>query len=117
MITLVHGGDFITVGNRKNIRWFKNKLEGRFEIKEKIIGQGEGQDRDARVLNWIIRVTSEGWEYEPNERHVDILIQVMNLSRAKGVKAPGEDEKNWKMSENDQAVNSKEETHFRALAA
>ena len=41
----------------------------------------------------------------------------MNLSGAKGVKAPGEDEKNWEMSENDQAVDPKEETHFRAPAA
>ena len=37
LISLVHGDDFITVGNRKNIRWFKNKLEGRFQIKTKII--------------------------------------------------------------------------------
>ena len=29
----------------------------------------------------------------------------------------GEDEKNWEMSENDQAVDPKEETHFRALEA
>ncbi len=55
LITLVHGDDFITVGNRKNIRWFNNKLEGRFEIKTKIIGQGEG-GREARVLNRILRV-------------------------------------------------------------
>ena len=113
----MHGDDFITVGNRKNIRWFKNKLEGRFEIKTKIIGQGEGEDREARVLNRIIHVTLEGWEYEPDQRHADILIQAMNLSGAKGVKAPGKDEKNWEMSENDQAVDPKEETHFRALAA
>ena len=117
LISLVHGDDFITVGNRKNIRWFKNKLEGRFDIKTKIIGQGEGEDREARVLNRIIRVTPDGWEYEPDQRHADILIQAMNLSGAKGVKAPGEDEKNWEMSENDQAVDAKEETHFRALAA
>ena len=117
LISLVHGDDFITVGNRKNIRWFKNNLEHRFEIKTKIIGQGEGEDQEARVLNRIIRVTPEGWEYEPDQRHADILFQAMNLSGAKGVKAPGEDEKNWEMSENDQAVDPKEETHFRALAA
>ena len=75
------------------------------------------EDREARVLNRIIRVTPEGWEYEPDQRHADILIQAMNLSGAKGVKAPGEDEKNWEMSDNDQAVDPKEETHFRALAA
>ena len=37
--------------------------------------------------------------------------------KSQGVKAPGEDEKNWEMSENDQAVDPKEETHLRALAA
>ena len=83
LITLVRGDDFITVGNRKNIRWLKNKLEGRFEIKTKIIGQGEGKDREARALNRIIRVTPEGWEYEPDQRLADILS--MNLSGAKGV--------------------------------
>ena len=41
----------------------------------------------------------------------------MNLSGAKGVKAVGEDENNWEMSENDQAVDPKGGTHFRALAA
>ena len=89
-------------------------LEGRLEIKTKIIGQGEGEDGEARVFNRIFRVTPEGWEYEPDQRHADTLIQAMNLSGAKGVKAPGEDEKNWEMSENDQAVDPKEETHFRA---
>ena len=62
-------------------------------------------------------MTPEGWECEPDQRHADILIQAMNLSGAKGVKAPGEDEKNWEMSENDQAVDPKEETPFRALVA
>ena len=109
MITLVHGDDFITVGNRKNIRWFKNKLEGRCEIKTKIVGQGEGEDREARVPDHPRNLGGL--------RHADVLIQAMNLSGAKGVKAPGEDEKNWEMSENDQAVDPKKETHFRTLAA
>ena len=95
LITLVHGDDFITVDNRKNIRWSKNKLEGRFEIKTKIIGQGEGEDREAQVLTRIIRVTPEGWEYEPDQRHADLLIQAMSNSGAERVRAPGEDEKNW----------------------
>ena len=35
VITLVHGDDFITVGNRKNIRLFKNKLEGQVRDQNK----------------------------------------------------------------------------------
>ena len=56
----------------------------------------------------------ESKEYEPDQRHADILA--MNLSGTMGVNVPGEDENNW-MSENEQAVDPKEETHFRALAA
>ena len=84
----MHGDDFITVGNRKNIRWFKNKLEGRFEIKTKIIGQGEGEDREARLPNRIIRVTPEGWEFEPDQRHAEILIQAMHFRALAGPHGP-----------------------------
>ena len=28
LITLVHGDDFITVGNRKNTRWFEKQARG-----------------------------------------------------------------------------------------
>ena len=36
--TLVHGGDFVTVGDVKDIEWVTRVLEGRFEIKSQVIG-------------------------------------------------------------------------------
>ena len=57
----------------------------RFEIKTAVIGSGPEEVREARILNRIVRVTPEGWEYEPDQRHVDILVKELNLQGAKGV--------------------------------
>ena len=37
---LVHGDDFVSVGNHAQLDWLKNKLKGRFEIKTKLVGKG-----------------------------------------------------------------------------
>ena len=58
----LHGDDFASVGNRKSLRMFLQKLESRFEIKTSVIGMGVGEVREARVLNRILRITELGWE-------------------------------------------------------
>ena len=63
---LVHGDDFVSVGSRKSVSTFRQKLEKRFEIKTKIIGTGDGESSEGKVLNRVIRVTDDGWEYEPD---------------------------------------------------
>ena len=67
--TLVHGDDFVSSLSRPAAKWFKEKLEQRFEIKTKIIGAGHGEYREERALNRVIRVTNDGWEYEADQRH------------------------------------------------
>ena len=59
---LVHGGDFVSVGVPGSLRWMKDKLSARFEIKTTAVGTKEqdGEAREARILNRVIRVTSEG---------------------------------------------------------
>ena len=39
--TMVHGDDYCSVGERKNIELFKNKLSSRFSIKTTIVGNIE----------------------------------------------------------------------------
>eukprot|EP00973_Karenia_brevis_P037899 5227222-Karenia_brevis.AAC.1 len=71
--TLVHGDDFVTSGRREETEWFREQLKKRFQIKSQTIGDGEGEVREGKVLNRIIRKTDRGWEYEADQRHVDIL--------------------------------------------
>ena len=83
LITLVHGDDFITVGIARTSGGSRTSSRADSRSRQRFIGQGEGEDREERVLNQIIRVTTEGWEYEPHQRHADILIQATNLSGAR----------------------------------
>merc|ERR1712240_122372 len=102
--TLVHGDDFVSAGSRAQMKQFRAQLEARFKIKAKLIGDGGGEEgREARVLNRILRVTEDGWEYEPDQRHIDLLIDGLGLRKAKSVSTPGEDEK-WELEENQQEL-------------
>ena len=115
--TFLHGDDFVTSGERESLAWLKIILESRFEISTTIIGDRDGEVKEARVLNRTIRVNEEGWHYEADQRHADLIIKALNLEGAKGVKTPGEDEKAWKEQENAEALKGREATEFRATAA
>ena len=118
LMTLVHGDDFVTVGKREDVKWFKEKLEGRFEIKTKTIGRG-GQDEvtEAKVLNRVIRVTDEGWEYEADQRHAELIIKTLKLESSKPVTTPGEEQKPWLEEEEEKPLEGEAASEYRALAA
>ena len=52
----------------------------KIEIKTKIIGTGVGELSEERVLNRTVRVTRAGWEYEPDQRHGEIVVGMMGLT-------------------------------------
>ena len=53
----------------------------------------EGEEKEARILNRIIRVTNEGWEYEADQRNADLIIQETGASQMSNLTHPGEDKK------------------------
>ena len=114
---MVHGDDFVTVGDRQDTKWMEEELKKRFEIKTKVIGDGSDESREESVLNRIIRRTPEGWEYEADQRHADILIKAMNMEDGKEVSTAGEDDKPWKEQEENVPLPKEQETEYRALAA
>ena len=91
LTTLVHGDDFVTKGCRRQCHVFRAQLEKRFEIKTKIVGMGENESQEERILNRVLRVTESGWELEADQRHADILVRHLNLGNAKPVSTPCED--------------------------
>ena len=66
ILCLVHGDDFVSVGSSKDLKWLREQLKSRFEIKTTMVGRKveEGEVKETRILNRIIQVTDEGWEYE-----------------------------------------------------
>ena len=61
----VHGNDITTTGKKRHLDWFKTELEKLYELKQLArLGPGVGDDKEATVLNRVVRWTPEGLEYE-----------------------------------------------------
>ena len=45
--------------------------------------------KEGRALNIVLRITEDGWEYEPDQRHAELIIEDMHLKDANAVTTPG----------------------------
>ena len=116
---MVHGDDFVAVGWRSAVRDFRKQVASRFTVQDKMLGGRTdlGEIKETRILNRIVRVTAEGWEYEADQRHADLIVREMGVSSAKPTKTPGEDEPGWKLEDGERPVDRSQLSKFRAIAA
>jgi hypothetical protein len=114
---LVHGDDFVSSGSRKDLEWLRIKMTERFEIKTKKVGLGPEELRETRILNRVVRVTEQGWEYEADQRHGELVVNGMGMEGAKGVVTPGEEVKMWNEDEEEEKLVAGEASEYRGLAA
>ena len=75
------------------------------------------RSKEARILNRIIRVTPQGWEYEADQRHADLIIQETGASDKSTLTHPGGDKKVMKEEGNSKELIGSEATRFRAVVA
>ena len=68
-------------------------------------------------MNRVVRITPNGWELEADQRHVDIILDQLNLSGANGVRTPWEDEKKHEEEENQRPLEGADARRYRELAA
>ena len=88
LITIVHGDDYMTVGTMEGCNWLRGKLEGRFDMKTKFVGHQPQCQKEVKILDRVIRATEEGYEYEADQRHGEIIVAEIGLASARGVKTP-----------------------------
>ena len=112
---LVHGDDFVFTGSLADTKWVQTELAKKFEIKAKTVGLHPECLKETRVLNRVVRVTEDDWEYEADQRHADLLVEGLGLERAKSVLTPGEKTKS--ILENDSEFQGMDHRMYRALAA
>ena len=113
--TLVHGDDFASVAEARELSWLGKKLEGRFKIKTQVIGGGREAAKEGRLLNRVLRYTEEGWEYEPDQRHAELMVKELGLEEAKSAATPGEKLKDSEMD--DAELDARRATQYRQIAA
>ena len=104
LTSMVHGDDFATTGRLEDTIWLEKKLKERFEIKTHMIGKGQDLSQEGKVFNRVIRRTEQGWEYEADPRHAELIARTLNLNESKAVTTAGEDDKEWKLEEDSEPL-------------
>ena len=69
------------------MRWFKKKLEDKYEIKTQIIGP-DG-DKIGKVLNSVITYTGFGFELEAEQRRSEMIVKQLGVSSSGGITTAG----------------------------
>ena len=83
----VHGDDFTSTGREVDLQWLDQALRKKFEIKTDFLGPGARHAKQMRVLNRILSWTSDGITYEADQRHAELLVEAMGVTRP--VSTPG----------------------------
>ena len=85
---LVHGDDFVAVGEELAMRAWQVSMEQRFPCKTTIIGPGDGLEKEVKVIGRWIRITGEGVEVEVDGRYLEQALKAYGLEDAKPVVTP-----------------------------
>ena len=81
------------MGTEEALRWLEGKLEDDYEIKTVTVGRKGHLQKEVRVLNRVVRWTYEGWEYEADQRHGEIIVRETEMEGANPVTTPSAEEK------------------------
>lgn len=72
---VVHGDDFTFAGLDPELKWVEEEMNKRFLIKVLgKLGPDEGDVKELRILNRVLRWSPEGIHYEADPRHAEILL-------------------------------------------
>ena len=90
---VVHGDDFTTLGDSEALSEVERAMSDHLTIKVRaVLGAGRDDAKEVRILNRYVRWNSDGgrnWiEYEPDPRHAELIVKLLNLDSAKGVTTP-----------------------------
>ena len=78
--TAVYGDDFTSTGTKDQLDWFKQSLETKYELKELArLGPGLRDDKEAKILNRVIRWTDAGLQYEADPRQLEKMLRDLGL--------------------------------------
>jgi len=87
---VVYGDDFTVLGEEAQLNWFTTKINEKFETKHRARFGPEAKDgKSVRILNRVVTWTEKGVDYEPDQRHTDVILQQLGLSsKSKALSSP-----------------------------
>ena len=117
IMTLVHGDDYVSTGLQTDLDWLETELSKAYEIQTQKVGPGSNQDKEGKVLNRIVRCTGDGWEYEADPRHAELIVEQLGVSGSRTLTSPGVDGSAEEDTPEDIAIYGLDATRFRGVAA
>ena len=127
--TVVHGDDFTTAGSYENIKWLHEALGKEWLVVERGILGPPGTPntiQDIRVLNRIISWKEEGIWWEPDSRHADLVVEILEPkigkdgravpAQASKVKTPIAKPTAEDMEKDKELLSSEEASLYRSVA-
>ena len=86
---MVHGDDFVAVGDPTHLASTEAALREKYKIKTETLGFAEGDVKEVKILNKIVRLTEVGIELEADPRHAELVVRELGLEGCKPSKVPG----------------------------
>ncbi len=77
------------------------------------LGPEQSDDKSVRILNRIVSWNERGIQYEPDQRHVEIVVKTLGLEKGKSVVTPGAKDKNTETF--DKSLEGAQATLYRSL--
>jgi len=117
---LVHGDDFLCLGDEDAIRFLEDCLKTKFEYRiDGLLGPDDKGDSHMHVLNRVVTFDKKTGEvcYEADPRHAQHIVRALGLEGCKPVSTPAEKQKMSDIlsSEEMSELEREELTQFRSL--
>ena len=112
----VRGDDFFATGRAEDREWFEKTLLGLFEgkVKGRLVKSGD----ELRLLNRVVRRTEDGYEWEADQRHAELLIAGLGLAPdSKPLTNPGRKLTAKELDAELVPLDGRAATEFRAMTA
>ena len=80
------------ISSAQGKKWLSGVLQSKFEIKSTILGHDGWDAKSANILNIIITVVDDGYEFEADIRHAELVVKELGLENSKSVSTPWADQ-------------------------
>ena len=112
---MVHGDDFLAVGEKRATDSLKQVLTEAYKVKCEVLGDGDGEVDEIRVLNRVVRRTSTGITIEADPRHAEMVIKDLELTSANAGKVPGSKEEMKRVADARAKIDAAQEEEVDSL--
>ena len=87
---VVHGDDFTFAGTDEELDKCSKMMKEEYDVKIRgKLGPDKGDDKPITILNRCVEWGRDGILYEPDPRHVEIVVRELGLKDSKSVVSPG----------------------------